>query len=117
MHPFIRILFTQLTGICIVMMTWILIALLAAGVIVWSVSSYRRIFADRHFAEVARIVAQVKAAALEHGAGEYRPADDPSRLRKYRPTLLSHERDQNFQRGISHSLEYGPVNFGFGTRL
>jgi hypothetical protein len=77
MHPFIRILFTQLTGICIVMMTWIFIALLAAGVIVWRVSSYRRIFADRHFADVARIVAQVKAAALEHGDGEYLPADDP----------------------------------------
>jgi hypothetical protein len=41
----------------------------------------------------------------------------PSRLRKYRPTLLSHELDQNFRQGISHSLEYGPVNFGFGTRL
>jgi hypothetical protein len=40
-----------------------------------------------------------------------------SRLRKYRPTLLSHELDQSFQRGISHSLEYGPVNFGFRTYL
>jgi predicted aldo/keto reductase-like oxidoreductase len=40
-----------------------------------------------------------------------------SRLRKYRPTLLSHELDQNFQRGISHILEYGPVNFGFRTCL
>jgi hypothetical protein len=41
----------------------------------------------------------------------------PSRLRKYRPTLLSHELDQNFRQGISHSLEYGPVNFGFRTCL
>jgi hypothetical protein len=41
----------------------------------------------------------------------------PNRLRKYRSTLLSHERDQNFQRGISHSLEYGSVNFGFWTCL
>jgi hypothetical protein len=40
-----------------------------------------------------------------------------SRLRKYRPALLSHELDQNFRRGISHSLEYGPVNFGFRTCL
>ena len=40
-----------------------------------------------------------------------------NRLRKYRPTLLSHELDQSFQRGISHSLESGPVNFGFQNYL
>jgi threonine dehydrogenase-like Zn-dependent dehydrogenase len=44
-------------------------------------------------------------------------SNSPSRLRKYRPTLLSHELDQDFQRGIFHSLEYGPVNFGFRTCL
>jgi hypothetical protein len=47
----------------------------------------------------------------------YMKAISPSRLRKYRPILLSHELDQNFQRWIFHGLEYGPVNFGFRTCL
>ena len=58
-------------------MAWIFVGLLAASFIIWGATRYRPIFADKHFTEMARTVAQVKAAALEHGDDPYRPADDP----------------------------------------
>ena len=49
------------------MMTWIFVALVVVAFVVWSATRNRAIFADRHVAELARNVAQVKAGALERG--------------------------------------------------
>lgn len=99
------------------MMTWIFIALLAASFVAWGATRYRRIFADRHFAEVARNVAQVKAAALEHGDGEYRPPDDP-RARVTTAGLAMvysiSQRDDRFIHHYSVSIAGRPTPHGVG---
>ncbi|MGH8778597.1 hypothetical protein [Paraburkholderia sp.] len=103
------------------MMTWIFIALLAAGFIVWGATRYRPVFADRHFVEVARNVAQIKAAALEqHGDDGYRPADDPRAQVTTAGLALVYtivQRDDRFIHHYSVSIPGGVTPHAVGERF